>query len=276
MEGLSVIIPNYNNAKFITQCVESIVSQSYLPTAIIIVDDCSTDNSVEIIEGLRELYPIIKPVFLKENGGVSNARNIGLQNARTKYVTFIDADDFYYNKEKLSNEMSIMQTINKKEKALVYSVTAYVDHKGNLLPIRMNSSIKKSQFINGHALIEIVSMRKQKRIPRDYIIERDVISEVGGYSYPVNFYEDLDLLMRLAEAGVCFYCTYSYGTGYRQSESGLSKRSHEEHIRARQAIQMEYYMRLSFLQKAQCRTLITYNSIIQRTKKILKTIVGKE
>lgn len=275
MEGLSVIIPNYNNAKYITQCVESIVSQSYLPTEIIIVDDCSTDNSVEVIERLRELHQIIKPVFLKKNGGVSNARNVGLQNAVTQYVTFIDADDFYYNQEKLKNEMSIIQSYNS-EKVLAYSVTAYVDPQGALLPIAMNNRIKREQFIEGKALIDIVSMRKQKRIPRDYIIEKDVLTGVGGYSYPVNFYEDLDLLMRLAEAGVCFCCTYKFGTGYRQSEVGLSKRSHEEHISARRSIQLEYYKRLSTFQKVQCSILMTCNSLTQKTKKFLKSVIKKK
>ena len=65
--SLSVVIPNYNNSKFLSKCIESIIEQSYEGLLeIIIVDDCSTDNSKEIIENYARQYNKIKPVFLEK------------------------------------------------------------------------------------------------------------------------------------------------------------------------------------------------------------------
>ena len=95
MKGISIIIPNYNKEKYIEKCVDSVLKQSYMPKEIIIVDDCSTDNSRRIIEKLTKENETIKLIYPKTNGGVSKARNLGLQNACYDYVTFIDSDDFY-------------------------------------------------------------------------------------------------------------------------------------------------------------------------------------
>ena len=79
MEGISIIIPNYNKEKYIEKCVNSVLEQSYMPKEIIIVDDCSTDNSRRIIEKLAKENETIKLICPKTNGGVSKARNLGLK-----------------------------------------------------------------------------------------------------------------------------------------------------------------------------------------------------
>ena len=85
-----------------------------MPKEIIIVDDCSTDNSRRIIEKLAKENETIKLIYPKTNGGVSKARNLGLQNASYDYVTFIDSDDFYINVDKLKNEMTQLKLLEKK------------------------------------------------------------------------------------------------------------------------------------------------------------------
>ncbi len=98
--SLTVIIPNYNNEKYIGKCIKSVLSQSLLPDEIIIVDDCSTDSSKQIIKEFAENNARIKPFFLEENGGVSHARNYGIKRSEGEYITFLDADDYYCNKKK--------------------------------------------------------------------------------------------------------------------------------------------------------------------------------
>jgi glycosyltransferase involved in cell wall biosynthesis len=80
---LSVIIPNYNNSRFLRQCVDSVLNQSYDGLIeIIIVDDCSSDNSRDIIMYISKSYDIVKPVFHEKNQRVSAARNTGLMAAK--------------------------------------------------------------------------------------------------------------------------------------------------------------------------------------------------
>ena len=142
--SLSVIIPNYNKANYIEQCLLSVERQSFLPDEIIVVDDCSTDNSREIIERLSKSFNNIKYLFLKKNGGVSRARNAGLNLAKSEYVTFIDSDDLYINNDKLFNEMNLIDKVNNK-RAIAYSVTLTVDDNGNVINLKRNKKWKKKE-----------------------------------------------------------------------------------------------------------------------------------
>lgn len=92
MKSVSIIIPAYNAAPFIENCVNSILSQSYGDFEIVVVNDGSTDNTLEILESLQKKDGRIK-IFSQENGGVSRARNTGLKYAQGELLTFVDADD---------------------------------------------------------------------------------------------------------------------------------------------------------------------------------------
>ena len=89
---ISVIVPVYNARKTLSRCVESLLAQTYPDFEILLVDDGSTDASLEICRGFADSDPRVK-VFSKPNGGVSSARNLGLDSARGKYIAFCDSDD---------------------------------------------------------------------------------------------------------------------------------------------------------------------------------------
>lgn len=90
---ISVIVPVYNVEKYLKKCLDSIVNQTYKNLEIIIVDDGSTDNSGLICDEYSKNDSRIK-VIHKKNGGLSDARNVGLDNANGKYISFIDSDDY--------------------------------------------------------------------------------------------------------------------------------------------------------------------------------------
>ena len=90
---ISVIVPVYNVEKYLEQCVDSIINQTYTNLEIILVDDGSTDNSGKICDKYAAMDSRIKVVH-KINSGVSTARNLGLDIAKGEYITFIDSDDF--------------------------------------------------------------------------------------------------------------------------------------------------------------------------------------
>ena len=94
MEDLiSVIVPVYNVQEYLKKCIDSIIKQTYKNIEIILVDDGSTDNSGKICDEYKKIDKRIK-VIHKENKGLSDARNVGIDIATGKYVTFIDSDDF--------------------------------------------------------------------------------------------------------------------------------------------------------------------------------------
>lgn len=89
---LSIIIPNYNNGKFLPRCLDSILISCRKDFEIIVIDDGSTDSSVSY---LRNVSDVRVSCFFQENKGVSVARNVGIENAKGRYVTFCDSDDYY-------------------------------------------------------------------------------------------------------------------------------------------------------------------------------------
>ena len=92
MQLLSVIVPVYNVEKFINDCIDSILGQSYKNIELILVDDGSKDRSKEICDQYSKRYGNIK-VIHKKNAGVSCARNLGLEKSKGKYISFVDPDD---------------------------------------------------------------------------------------------------------------------------------------------------------------------------------------
>jgi glycosyltransferase involved in cell wall biosynthesis len=94
---LSIIIPNYNDAKFIPQCLDSLINQKLNSDEfeIIIVNDGSTDNSLEVIQDYAKKHSEYKiKIIDKENGGISVARNTAMQVTKGKYIYFVDSDDY--------------------------------------------------------------------------------------------------------------------------------------------------------------------------------------
>lgn len=92
-ELISVIVPVYNVERYLEKCVDSIINQTYSNLEIILVNDGSTDNSGELCDNLAKKDSRIV-VYHKENGGVSSARNLGLDKAQGDYIGFVDGDDY--------------------------------------------------------------------------------------------------------------------------------------------------------------------------------------
>lgn len=97
---ISIIIPIYNAEKYIVQCIESVLHQSYQDIELILIDDGSIDNSGQICQKFADLDKRIK-LYQTENRGVSAARNLGLRSAQGEYVAFLDSDDFLKDEDSL-------------------------------------------------------------------------------------------------------------------------------------------------------------------------------
>lgn len=116
---VSIITPSYNSSKFLKDCVASVFSQTYKNWEMIIVDDCSKDNSKEIISELSTKDKRIKPIFLEKNVGAAEARNAAIRQSKGKYVAFLDSDDLW-NPKKLEKQLSFMY-----ENEIAFSYTNY-------------------------------------------------------------------------------------------------------------------------------------------------------
>ena len=94
---VSVIIPVYNCEEYLYKCLMSVINQTFRELEIIVVNDFSTDDSENIIDECAKTDKRLVPIKLKENKGVSTARNTGIDKARGRYILFLDADDYWNN-----------------------------------------------------------------------------------------------------------------------------------------------------------------------------------
>lgn len=124
---VSIITPSYKSEKFISQTIESVLSQTYQDWEMIIVDDVSPDNSNEIIEEYKKKDNRIKLIKLEKNSGPAIARNRAIEEARGKYIAFLDADDIWYE-NKLEKQIKFM---NERSLALTYSSYDLMDEEEN-------------------------------------------------------------------------------------------------------------------------------------------------
>ena len=171
----SFIIPSYNSEKVIGRCIESITKISVHNFEIIVVNDGSIDNTKNYVEALIKKDLRIKLINIT-NSGVSNARNIGLQNAIGEYVIFCDADDFYYY-----NNFSLVDSLIDKNNPDVlhfgycvdYRVKRYIhkySFKTDILYVgdKLKNELFWEQVINGDDCLNVWHM----------IVKRDVIEKI--------------------------------------------------------------------------------------------------
>lgn len=130
---ISVIVPVYNAEKYLRRCIESILTQTFTDFELLLIDDGSKDNSLHICEEFAKNDSRIR-VFHKKNGGVSSARNVGLDNINGKWLAFIDSDDiieqdYLYNLIIKSDEVDFVicgyKQIGKQNKIVIYHEAIY-------------------------------------------------------------------------------------------------------------------------------------------------------
>ena len=126
-ELVSIIMPTYNCAPFIGASVDSVIAQDYKHWELIIVDDCSTDNTRQVLAAYLAKYPNIHYTCLEKNSGASVARSQALRQAKGDYVAFLDSDDLWLP-QKLAMQLDFM----KRNKA-AFSATGYelIDEQGH-------------------------------------------------------------------------------------------------------------------------------------------------
>ena len=191
---ISVIVPVYNAEKYLRRCIDSILAQTFTDFELLLIDDGSTDKSGEICDKYAMKDSRIR-VFHKKNGGVSSARNVGLDNARGEWITFCDADD-WVDTLFLNNFIEM----NADGDLLVQGFKATNwKNKNGILIISQPDSLIKEENVFDYVLKTFASDQLGyvwcKAFRRKIIVDNQV-----RFSEEFSMREDL--------AFVCLYCTY--------------------------------------------------------------------
>ncbi|TCT26458.1 glycosyltransferase involved in cell wall biosynthesis [Melghiribacillus thermohalophilus] len=181
---VSVIIPAYNCEKFIGSAIESVISQTYNNWEAIVIDDCSTDRTGEIIKSYLKKEPRIRYFRLDKNSGAAAARNKAIELANGKYLAFLDSDDIWHP-EKLSRQITFMKQNGYNFTCTSYSkvgengndlnriveAKAKSDYEGLLKHCPGNSTVIYNAEVLGK--FEIPNIKKRN----DYILWLQIIKE---------------------------------------------------------------------------------------------------
>lgn len=154
-EKISVIIPIYKVEKYLEKCVKSVLNQTYKNLEVILVDDGSPDNCGKICDMFAERD---KRIFVihKENGGISDARNVGLRKATGEYIAFVDSDD--YIEPDMYEEL--LQHIKKDRSELAICNFWYVDEMGTSIDERNNDLPIRDEVISGDEALARLAEKK--------------------------------------------------------------------------------------------------------------------
>lgn len=145
-DGLvSVIVPVYNAEKYIDKTIQSVLAQTYTNYEIVLVNDCSKDQSLQKIEEYAQNNASIKVFTLKKNSGAAVARNYGLDMAQGRYIAFLDSDDTWAE-DKLEKQLAFMK---ENDAAFVYCSYDMVDADGNLIkkPIKIKKRTRYKDLL---------------------------------------------------------------------------------------------------------------------------------
>lgn len=198
---VSVIIPVFNGASFITEAIKSVWAQKYEPLEIIVVDDGSTDGTAEIVKTVKGNIRY----FHQKKSGVAAARNKGIQHAKGELIAFIDADDIWED-----NKLSLQSDLLHQNPAadIIY---------GFLLVTQMipTDELKQINLENEKGLFatQLGSL----------LVRRTVFDKVGGFDEEMTVAEDLDWINRVREAGIHILAHKDIVQFYRMHQNSITK-----------------------------------------------------
>lgn len=204
---ISVIIPVYNAEVYLHRCVDSVLSQNFKDFEVLLIDDGSTDRSANICDEYANLDERVK-VFHKKNGGVSSARNIGLDNAAGEWVTFVDSDDWIYN-----DILDLVPSYSEDLLIFNYKIESYND----LYPSPKIEQASLKQMLEKYVNYEIF------RTPWGKFYKRDIISNLR-FDTDVKVGEDtLFVLQYLRVCSSIKYCNIYYYVWHRSEAAPSDK-----------------------------------------------------
>ncbi len=234
MKSVSVVIPTYNRGFCIKKSIESAINQTYSPLEIIIADDCSSDNTEEVVKSIND--PGVRYYKLPENKGAGGARNYGVSVATGDYIAFLDSDDCW-TEDKLEKQMAYHELHPEYD----MSYTSYLFHG-------LDGEEFKSPTINDISVLEgdilkHLLLRNTVGAPT-VVIKKEVFDEVGGYDETMDNLEDWDFAIKVSQKHLIGYLpevllnvyqtrgsvSENYGRFYA-SRCSLFKKYKEDYIR---------------------------------------------
>lgn len=233
---VSIGVPIYNTSAYVIHTLESINNQSYPNIEILIVDDCSTDDSYKIVMEWANNCRFPVEITRNENNlGLTKCCNILLKMAKGEFFQKLDSDDIIFP-QKIELQVKLMEVNKLDNTAMVFSEAALIDRDGNLLPKSYFDSIEFKENVPDNREVLLQKMLRKNIIPNpSTLILTEKIKDVGGYDEGLYF-EDWDLWLRILNKYNCLYqpivmCSYRIHGNSMWSDRKNSIRKNDSIIR---------------------------------------------
>lgn len=192
MPRVSVIIPAYNQEKFITETIESVLNQTYKDFEILVVDDGSTDSTKQKLEKFGSRIKLIEQTHMER----AVARNNGVKNSQGRYIAFVDSDDIW-TKDKLQKQINTLDKM--KEYILVYSACGRIDEHSKKLKPAQRQLKGYSGNVFENLLVRNFIVSATPLIRREYVLRTE------GFNSKYIPYEDWEFWIRLSSYGKFYF-----------------------------------------------------------------------
>ncbi len=212
---ISVIIPIYNGEKYVKQALDSVINQTYNNLEIIIINDGSTDNSLNIIKDYQSKDKRIV-IIDKQNNGVSSARNDGIKKSSGKYIMFLDSDD-YLDNDYIFNMYNCL--IKKTSDVCMSGIRQFNENK----TIRFKKYLNEDKKLNfNDILLDIINTNEFNTIFK-YIIDSDIIKNNNIlFDTTLKYAEDLKFAYTVLKNSKSIYHYNICGYNYRINPSSVT------------------------------------------------------
>ncbi|MDQ3112239.1 MAG: glycosyltransferase [Bacteroidota bacterium] len=230
--NISVYITSYNQKELLRQAIDSVLAQTFKPSEIIIVDDCSADASRELINAYQAQYPgLVKTIFHEVNTGITQSRIDALKLAGGDYITYLDGDDLYLP-GKLEEEARLIST-HKADIAFSNFYT-FKENPDEIISIWASNINQLPKF--GNMNYEIFTRKfPNSTLFRCELISKKILFETGFHDTQVKIYEDFEFKIRTSKTASIAY-TMKPLIMYRDNPAGLSKSKRQLHFETLQYI----------------------------------------
>jgi len=198
---ISVYIPSYNQKKYLVEAIESVLNQTLPPHQLIIVDDCSTDDSQDLISDYASRYPdLITPVYHRRNMGVARTRIDALRRVTGDYVTYVDGDDKFLP-TKLEKESALLKETGFSCR-IAFS-NHYINFDGERKPMWSDSDVLPQG--------DVFRQTFAREYPRDNLFKMELTDyrewkKIGFHDPKLDVYEDWEVRIRLSKHLKTVYC----------------------------------------------------------------------
>ena len=281
----SVIVPIYKVEKYLCECVDSILIQTYRNLEILLIDDGSPDNCPQICDDYAKKDPRVRVVH-KKNGGVSSARNEGLRQAKGDWILFLDGDDKYFSNTVVQSLVNIIQ--NNSCDLIYFPNIRYFDDSNSYFPYK----IHKEKLLDRKKFIKMVMKKKCVFTVATCIISKQFLINNDLFFMEGIVHEDELWCTRVADKSSLVYISPEIFYSYRINRPGsitfeknvsklydkitiveeLKKENESVIIQDRQALMMYSIIRDNNSSGTIDKAVIDF---VEANKKLLKTFIMK-